>query len=124
VIDVDELPPTQYLMFSVLAARWRTGETIWNFPSRMKAAGRALVDAGLADWLDGNVEDTFRLAITDEAIEMLDAGRGGYLTPADRKLTRIGSLLEASMLEDSVPTTALEKALAGVLAQVRMEVER
>lgn len=121
---MDALPPTQYLMFGVLAARYRCGETIWNFPSRMKATGRRLCDAGLAEWLDGDAAYTFRLALTDEAIDVIEGSRGNYMIPSVRKLTRIGALLEASMLEDSVPTTALEKALAGLLAQVRMEVER
>ena len=32
--DTDSLPPTQYLVLDVLAARYRLGENAWTFPAR------------------------------------------------------------------------------------------
>ena len=37
-VDTDSLPPTQYLVLEVLAARARLGEACWTFPSRLKPA--------------------------------------------------------------------------------------
>lgn len=48
-VDVDSLPPTQYLILDVLAARYRTGETLWTFPARsgIVAAAHRLAQLGL-----------------------------------------------------------------------------
>ncbi|MEW2474627.1 hypothetical protein AB0875_12630 [Micromonospora gifhornensis] len=53
LIDTDHLPPTQYLILEVLAARHRLGETTWTFPSRFRAVLHALADAGLIGWKSG-----------------------------------------------------------------------
>ena len=39
--DIDGLPPTQYLVMGVLAARARLGEPYWTFPSRLRPTMRA-----------------------------------------------------------------------------------
>jgi hypothetical protein len=57
-IDVDALPPTQYLVMEVLAARYRTGESCWTFPSRPTPAMRALEDIGAVRWKSGVVQNT------------------------------------------------------------------
>lgn len=68
------------------------------------------------------VERTIQVWLTDDGQEaVLD---DAYLPPPGRKLVRTKGLIDASMLEDSIPTTPLELAYAGVLAQVRMEVNR
>lgn len=46
--DADALPPTQYLIMEVLAARHRLGEPYWTFPNRVLPAIRALEKADLA----------------------------------------------------------------------------
>ena len=41
-VDIDGLPPTEYLVMDVLAARARLGEPFWTVPSRMRPTMRAL----------------------------------------------------------------------------------
>jgi hypothetical protein len=50
-VTTDDLPPTQYLIMEVLAARARLGETCWTFPTRLRAALTALQERGLL-WFD------------------------------------------------------------------------
>ncbi|MFE9955855.1 hypothetical protein [Micromonospora sp. NPDC005299] len=52
-LDTDELPPTQYLILEVLAARYRTGETLWTFPARFRSHIGQLADIGLIGWKSG-----------------------------------------------------------------------
>jgi hypothetical protein len=47
VIDVDRLPPVQYLVLDVFAARYRLGEYCWTFPARLRQVLNALTDMGL-----------------------------------------------------------------------------
>lgn len=79
-LDVDSLPPTQYLILDVLAARHRTGEQLWTFPSRFTNQFRILSEAGLVDF-DGAGKKTLRAWLTDvgRAAVLLD----GYTTPND-----------------------------------------
>ncbi|HEY0696758.1 MAG TPA: hypothetical protein VGD43_03005, partial [Micromonospora sp.] len=55
VVDVDGLPPTQYLILETLAARHRLGELLWTFPSgrAYRHAADQLADAGLVGWKSG-----------------------------------------------------------------------
>jgi hypothetical protein len=64
----DDLPPTQYLVMEVLAARYRLGETLWPFPTTVAPALRVLNDAGLIELMDGNIAHTVRASLTDEGI--------------------------------------------------------
>jgi hypothetical protein len=64
-VEVDSLPPTQYLILDVLAARWRTGETLWTFPSRLRPAVRALAELGLVHEMHGITEGTIRARLTE-----------------------------------------------------------
>lgn len=64
-VDVDSLPPTQYLILEVLAARWRTGEELWTFPSSLRPAVRALADLGLVGELNGITPKTVRVRLTE-----------------------------------------------------------
>lgn len=70
--DVAKLPPTQYLILEVLAARHRLGETWWPFPTRMQPAIDALAEAGLVHTMDGNVERTVRVRLSDAEARALD----------------------------------------------------
>jgi hypothetical protein len=65
-VDVDSLPPTEYLVMDVLAARARLGETYWTFPSRLRPAMRSLADRGLLWWQPGNVPHTIQAFLTGE----------------------------------------------------------
>lgn len=64
-VDIDRLPPTQYLILEVLAARYRLGEHTWPFPSRLNAAGEALVRLGLIAWASHPEPGTQRAWLTD-----------------------------------------------------------
>ena len=83
-IDSDDLPPTQYLVLEVLAARHRTGEHQWTFPSRFRGTLRELSDLGLVGWKGGIVEKTVLAWLTDtgRSAALMD----GYETPIDKAL--------------------------------------
>lgn len=51
--DADQLPPTQYLIMEVLAARHRLGTPTWPFPRTLKHALTALEAAGLINHMSG-----------------------------------------------------------------------
>lgn len=82
-VDSDSLPPTQYLILEVLAARYRTGESYWTLPSRFTNQLRILAEAGLVGF-EGAGEKTLRAWLTDDgkAAAMSD----GYQAPADREI--------------------------------------
>lgn len=56
-LDVDKLPPTQYLILEVLAARHRTGEPFWTFPN-----------LGLITTMSSPAPRTYRAKLTDQGI--------------------------------------------------------
>jgi hypothetical protein len=64
-VDVDTLPPTQYLILEVLAARARTGETNWSFPTSLERALLALQSAGLVATFGSTRPKTVRARLTD-----------------------------------------------------------
>lgn len=66
VADTDELPPTQYLILEVLAARYRTGETVWTFPAKLRPQMEALERAGLIRWKSGVVYGTVLAWFTEQ----------------------------------------------------------
>lgn len=65
VIAQESLPPTQYLMLEVLAARHRLGETCWTFPSTHTPTARALATLGLVGYKSGNVPQTIIVWLTE-----------------------------------------------------------
>lgn len=65
----DKLSPTQELMLEVLAARYRLGEWVWPFDSRLSAHARKLADLGYIRLIDGNVPKTFRATLTDRGVK-------------------------------------------------------
>ena len=115
-VDADRLPPTQYLMLEVLAARYRLGEHWWTFPDRLKPAARALEQAGLVDIWSGQVENTFRAVFTE-------AGRAAavadcYVPPDQRALQlisdRVLGVTDPADVDDEerIPFGAIRAALA------------
>lgn len=64
-VDVDTLPPTQYLMLETLAARLRTGEPFWTFPDRLKPTAVKLEALGLVWTRSGPTENAFQVWPTD-----------------------------------------------------------
>lgn len=84
---VDDLPPTQYLIMEVLAARHRTGEHTWTFPTRLRPHLRHLATAGLIDWKAGTVHGTALAWLTDTGRSQ--ALGADYTPPADRAPVRV-----------------------------------
>lgn len=91
-VDVDVLPPIQYLIVEVLAARHRSGEHMWNFPKRLRPQLRALEHLGLIGYRSGPEPRTCQAWLTD-------AGRAGwlldgYVTPNDAAPARLAAVWE------------------------------
>ena len=95
--NVDALPPTQYLILEVLAARHRCGEHVWTFPTSCQQAANALADTGLVDILNGITPRSFRARLTDAGLSA--ALMDGYVNPIDR-----ASLLVAQLVRRLHPT--------------------
>ncbi|MER7331784.1 MULTISPECIES: hypothetical protein [unclassified Micromonospora] len=85
-IDVDSLPPTQYLMLEVLAARHRLGEALWTFPSgpAYRKAADYLAQLGLVGWKSGVAPKTIQVWFTD--VGRAAALDGDYLSPHDKQI--------------------------------------
>ncbi len=57
-----------YLILEVLAARFRCGEKLWTFESRLRPALNALEAAGLVTLMSGVTENTIRARLTDKGL--------------------------------------------------------
>jgi hypothetical protein len=73
------LPPTQYLLMEVLAARHRLGEHVWTFPNACRPAARRLEAAGLIRWKDSPAPGCFTAWMTDHGCRQWLMT--GYVTP-------------------------------------------
>lgn len=60
-----DLPPEQYLIMEVLAARYRTGEPFWTFPSNLRQPLDALLRADLVDVLSSPAPGSLRVRLTE-----------------------------------------------------------
>jgi len=69
----ENLPPTQYMILEVLAARHRLGEQAWTFPTRLTPQLRALEAAGFIEAHTGITQNTMLARLTD-------AGRAAALS--------------------------------------------
>lgn len=77
-----QLTPTQDLVMEVLAARYRLGETMWPFDSKLRPQLRKLESHGLVTRMHGIVENTERASLTQAGIDMyVDEG---YIPPVFR----------------------------------------
>ena len=63
---LDGLTPTEYLVFEVLAARWRLGEDCWTFPSEVGPALVRLEDRGFIGWKPASIASACLVWLTDE----------------------------------------------------------
>jgi hypothetical protein len=79
-----ELPPTQYLIMEVLAARARTGEQLWTFPSNLAVSLRALEDRGLISVMHGVAPGSLRASLT--VIGRAETLKDDYETPLAQKV--------------------------------------
>jgi hypothetical protein len=103
--DIDGLPPTEYLVMDVLAARARLGEPYWTFPSRMRPTMRALADRGLLWWQRGSTPLTIWAFLTPEGRTAVLYD--GYKSPV------------AARLSELITQWKLEAARADTLAERR-----
>lgn len=78
-LSTDTLPPTQYLILEVLAARERIGEPSWPFPSRLRSALAALQRLGLLHYDHHNTPKNLRARLTERG--RAAALRAGYTVP-------------------------------------------
>ncbi len=69
-VDVPDLPPTEWLVMEVLAARRRLGEALWSFPTTLRPTLRRLEAKGLVGWKSGVIENTCRAWLTPDALVM------------------------------------------------------
>lgn len=83
-VDVDSLPPTQYLLLDVLAARYRLGEEFWAFPTSVQGQLGALGRAGLVQVDRGTEPRTVRASLTDLGRRLVVTET--YETPRERAL--------------------------------------
>ncbi len=107
--DDEKLPPTQYLLYGVLVARYRTGEPYWTFHSKALPAAQALAAAGLVTyWVDSG--NRVGLRPTDRLIREL----GDYQTPRDKEIDKLKARI--AFLEE-LHLDALAERLAPLLEQ-------
>lgn len=62
---MSDLTPTQSLIGDVLAARARTGESMWTFDTRLRKSAEFMAAMGLVTVHHGIVEKTFRASLTE-----------------------------------------------------------
>lgn len=65
---IGSLSPTRELILDTLAARWRLGENLWTFDSRLKPQLDWLAEQGLVWTMHGIVEKTLRAGLTDAGL--------------------------------------------------------
>jgi hypothetical protein len=112
-VDTDDLPPTQYLILEVLAARWRTGAELWTFPNRLRWALLALADAGLIALLSGVEPRTVRARLTEAGRR---AALDGTYEPPSPLLRQLTSALNVALYYARPNSVEGREELAGCLA--------
>lgn len=63
------MTPTEYLVMEVLAARYRTGERFWTFPTFALPAVRRLEARNYVSWKHGVVEKTVLVRLSEEGVK-------------------------------------------------------
>ena len=99
-----DLPPTEYLILEVLAARVRLAERMWTFPARVKPALNSLQARGLIWWRSAPTPRDYQAYLT-EAGER-EALAEEYVPPRDRMSVEIERLhARVAELEPFEPRT-------------------
>jgi hypothetical protein len=100
-IDSDDLPPLQYAVLELLAARYRLGHQTWTVHTKLGATLRILERKGLISYEHGVTPHTYRVSLTELGREasmakgyvssqethlawLMWCYREGYLTVEDR----------------------------------------
>ena len=63
---MSKLTPTESLILDCLAARYRLGENLWTFDSRLQPQMDRLNAAGLVTSMHGIIEKTIRASLTED----------------------------------------------------------
>lgn len=95
-----QLTPTQDLVMEVLAARHRLGEVVWPFvrSTGVTRAIHALIAQGLVWTMNGQVERSIRVGLTEEGREwVLDTS---YVSPAEKRWLKANPEQVRQVLED------------------------
>jgi hypothetical protein len=79
VIKPTDLPPTQYLVMEVLAARYRLGHQAWTFPRVLRPAMNALEEKRLIWWKSGTAPASILAGLTTTGRE--HSLMPGYVPP-------------------------------------------
>lgn len=66
--EYDALSPTRQLILELLMARWRLGENLWTFDSRLTPQIKYLEEKGWLTMMGGIVENTVRASLTDKGV--------------------------------------------------------
>lgn len=91
-MSTSKLPITQQLVLETLAARHRTGETLFAMPATSIHAAKALSALGLVTIVDGNYPRTIRLRLTEAGIN--ETISPTYVTPIERELAMVRGQLK------------------------------
>lgn len=104
--NADDFTPTESLILDVLTARWRLGDDLWTFESRLRPQARRLAARGLVELNSGIVEKSIRLSLTDAGLRTLGAeafalGVSQYLLEGARSpwAPKIARLRELAAME-------------------------
>jgi hypothetical protein len=81
-VKTEDLPPTQFLVLEVLAARYRLGENVWTFPTSCMKPILALEAQGLVWHKSGTIERTRLVGLTKRGRS--EAMYSGYRPPGQR----------------------------------------
>jgi len=63
-----DFTPTEDLVLEVLIARYRLGEHLWTFDSRLTATVERLAERGWVMSMHGITENTVRASLTDKSV--------------------------------------------------------
>lgn len=93
-VDVNSLPPTQYLLLDVLQARYRMGESHWTFPTSLERHARKLEDLGVVWLRSGPAPGAFEVWLTDAGRELLLSQP--WTSPMSAPVDRVRALATAA----------------------------
>lgn len=110
---VDALPPTQYLVLEVLAARERLGEHYWTFRTRDRPAIAALEELGLVWSRSAPTPNAVQVSLTDKGrAEVLAESYAAPLAAAEVR----GYRRAITRLREEADRRNAEKASSGLTA--------
>jgi hypothetical protein len=125
-VDVDNLPPAEYLAMETLVARFRLGERNWPFPTSTLPVLRRLKAKGVLDWESDVVAGSVRVHLTERGYDLFASNI--YTPPSGtvaidvedlRELERNNDLLTAAVTQE-VTIAELTSKMNSHAAEVQM----